>query len=155
MFATKMKLTVALALTAAASAVAIGFVVAAAPGQQPKPARVRQQTSAEAPKLAAKLSASGRVIDSDGKPIAAARVILREWSEYRARGMPQPETEKLMEGSEINDILTEIKTDLAGRFRIQGRARAGVLESRRGGPERVSLGHRRPALKATAWPGCR
>jgi RNA polymerase sigma factor (sigma-70 family) len=128
MFATKMKIAAAVMFTALTSAVAIGWAVAAAPSGNVKSGPMLAAVTANsdepkakiaAPKLAARLSASGTVVDLNGNPVAAARVILREWSEFRVRGMPQPEIEKLLRGKEINDILMEIKTDEAGRFRFQ------------------------------------
>jgi uncharacterized GH25 family protein len=59
------------------------------------------------------------VIDEQGQPIAGARVILREWSEYRTRGMPEETMHKLIQGDGLNDILAETLTDAAGRFRFQ------------------------------------
>ena len=128
MFATKLKLASAATLTAVASAVLIGFAVASAPGQKPAPAHVaaalpgnggQPKVAPEAPRLAARLSASGRVVDPSGKPINGARVILREWSEFRIRGMPRQQIEKIIKGDDINDTLMETKTDEAGRFRFQ------------------------------------
>jgi RNA polymerase sigma factor (sigma-70 family) len=128
MFATKMKLAAAATLTALTSVVVIGLAVAAGPSRKvetgPLVAAVTEtsdepRVKAADPRLATRISASGTVVDSNGKPVAAARVILREWSEYRVRGMPQPEIEKLLQGAEINDVLLEIKSDEAGRFRFQ------------------------------------
>ena len=128
MIATNLKLAIAATLTAGISAAMIGFVIAAAPGRKPDAGPLaagvagngdEPKVQAEAPRLAAKLSASGTVVDSNGKPISGARVILREWSEFRIRGMPQKQIEKIIKGAEINDILMESKTDEAGRFRFQ------------------------------------
>ena len=107
MLATKIKLAVAASLTAGVSAALVGFVIAAAPSRTPDAgsgataiARTSDAPNVQAgsPRLAAKLSASGTVVDSSGKPIMGARVILREWSEFRIQGMPQQETEKLLRG---------------------------------------------------------
>ena len=77
MIATKLKLAVAATLTAVASAVLIGFVIAAAASQKPDAGSRRcrdvagngdePKVQAEAPRLAAKLSASGTVVDSNGQ----------------------------------------------------------------------------------------
>ena len=69
--------------------------------------------------MAAKLSAAGTVVDEAGRPVAGVRVILRQWSEYRVRGMASRELEKLPRGNEeIRDTLMETTTDDAGRFRF-------------------------------------
>ena len=128
MIATKLKLAVAATLTAVGSAALIGYAIGAAPGLRsevrPVVAAIARNVDepkgqAEAPRLAAKLSASGTVVDSNGKPVARARVILREWSEFRIRGMTRQQTEKIVKGEEINDTLMETKTDEAGRFQFQ------------------------------------
>jgi protocatechuate 3,4-dioxygenase beta subunit len=128
MVATKLKLTVTALATVAASAGLIGFVIAAAPRPKPERGPVivaiargpdEPKAKADEPRLAAKLSASGTVVDSDGKPISGARVILREWSEFRIRGMPQQQVERIIKGEGINDTLLETRTDAAGRFRFQ------------------------------------
>jgi protocatechuate 3,4-dioxygenase beta subunit len=70
---------------------------------------------------AAMLSASGTVVDAAGKPVAGARVILREWSVYRVRGRTPKETEGLISGAdEIADTLAETTTDALGQFRFEG-----------------------------------
>ena len=154
MFATKMKLVVVGALTVAASVVAIGFVVAAAPGQQPKPALVRQQMSAEAPKLAAKLSASGRVIDSDGKPIAAA-------GDFSANGQYFA-SEECLRGSPRGSCEAKLSTTSCPRSRLTNRAdfnsrtcprRLSQKSPRRAGASFPGISS--PSLKVTASPGCR
>ena len=128
MLATKLRMAVAATLAAGASTVLLGVVIAAVPSRKgevsPLPGVVTRngdepKVHADAPRLAAKLSASGIVIDSSGRPIHGARVILREWSESRVQGMPPLETEKLVRGEALNDTLLEIKTDEAGRFRFQ------------------------------------
>ena len=68
--------------------------------------------------LAAKLSASGTVVDAEGRPVAGATVILREWSAYRVWGVKQEATERLIRGEEVPDVLAETKTDDEGRFQF-------------------------------------
>jgi RNA polymerase sigma factor (sigma-70 family) len=128
MFATKLKLALGVPLAAVASAVLMGFVLAATANQKTEtapaspaalPARDQPKGKAEASALAAKLSATGTVVDEAGRPIARARVILREWSVYRVRGMSQQANEKLARGEEeIRDTLAETTTDDAGRFQF-------------------------------------
>jgi RNA polymerase sigma factor (sigma-70 family) len=127
MLAAKLKLTSTAILTAGASAVLLAFLVVAASSRDVEPgailagqgAQPKTKANAEIAGVAARISASGMVVDSNSKPIAAARVILREWSEFRVRGMSREENEKLLRGGEINDVLAETRTDDAGRFRFQ------------------------------------
>jgi protocatechuate 3,4-dioxygenase beta subunit len=80
----------------------------------------RKEVKQAAP-AAATLSASGTVADGAGKPLAGARVILREWSVYRVRGRTPRETEGLISGAEeIADTLAETTTDAEGRFHFEG-----------------------------------
>ncbi len=69
---------------------------------------------------AATLSASGTVVDADGKPVAGATVIFREWSVFRVRGMGTNEVEKLLRGEELPDKLATTTTDAEGRFHFEG-----------------------------------
>jgi RNA polymerase sigma factor (sigma-70 family) len=121
--ATKFTLALAIPLAAGAVAIAMGFALAGAANQQrasatPAPARSLPQGKSKmpAPDAATTLSAVGKVVDEQGQPIAGARVILREWSEFRVRGMPPAQREKLFRGDGLNDILAEHLTDAAGRF---------------------------------------
>ena len=128
MLATKIKLaTGAVILAAGASAVLIGVVLGGGPGRTPEAgplvAAVSQRSdqpkiAADAPAPVAPLSAQGTVVDSNGQPIAGARVILREWSVYRMSEMPQEQSQKIIKGQGINDTLAETRTDQAGRFRF-------------------------------------
>ena len=115
-------------LAMVASTVLVGFVLDRAAAQKADvapviaiaiPSRHQTKGAAEPTNLAAKLSAAGTVVDEAGRPIAGTRVILREWSEYRVRGMASKELEKLPRGKEeIRDTLMETTTDDAGRFRF-------------------------------------
>ena len=127
MLATKLKLAAGIPLAAGAAAILVGFVLTGAANQKVSltptiaaaiPARDEPKGQAEAPNPAARLSATGTVVDELGRPIANARVILREWSEFRVRGRPPAEMEKLIRGAGVNDILAETSTDAAGRFRF-------------------------------------
>ena len=68
---------------------------------------------------AIKLTAVGRVVAAEGRPVAGANVFVREWTRERATGIKQEESEKLYRGQEIPDILASGKTDQEGRFRFQ------------------------------------
>jgi beta-lactamase regulating signal transducer with metallopeptidase domain/protocatechuate 3,4-dioxygenase beta subunit len=57
------------------------------------------------------LTVFGRVVDSDGKPVAGATVYLREWSTYRVSSEPY--------NRNLNDILATTKTDAAGTLRFE------------------------------------
>ncbi len=127
MIASKLTLTLGIPLAAGASAAFVGFILAAAPSSKPEaspavPAAAKQrnqpQAKAEPAATPVKLSATGTVTDPAGQPIAGARVILREWSVYRVRGMPPKQTENLFRGEELQDTLMETTTDEAGRFRF-------------------------------------
>jgi protocatechuate 3,4-dioxygenase beta subunit len=58
---------------------------------------------AEAPKL----TVSGKAVDQDGKPVANAKVVLREWSSYRRGENPF---------APIDDVLAATSTDEQGQF---------------------------------------
>jgi RNA polymerase sigma factor (sigma-70 family) len=127
MLATKLKLATGIPGAAALAAILVGFVLTGAANQKviptltlaaAIPARDEPQGQAEAPNPAARLSATGTVVDELGRPITNARVILREWSEFRVRGRPPAEMEELVRGAGVNDILAETSTDAAGRFRF-------------------------------------
>jgi RNA polymerase sigma factor (sigma-70 family) len=66
------------------------------------------------------LTASGRVVDADGTPLAGANVFIREWALQRVRGMPAKEIERLQRGAEIQDILAQTATDEQGGFHFAG-----------------------------------
>jgi RNA polymerase sigma factor (sigma-70 family) len=125
MLAMKLKLVFTAILTASVSAVVLGLLVVAAPSRDVEKGTIvagqggQPKTKLENASLAARLSASGTVVDANNRRIAAARVILREWSEFRVRGMSREENQKLLRGTEINDVLAETRTDDAGRFRFQ------------------------------------
>ncbi|MCX7424273.1 MAG: carboxypeptidase regulatory-like domain-containing protein, partial [Planctomycetia bacterium] len=59
----------------------------------------------------ATLTASGKVVDPAGKPVAGATVYLREWSTYRI----SQDAFKL----DTNDVLATTETDAAGGFRFE------------------------------------
>src|SRR5262249_47129183 len=88
MLAAKLKLACTAILTAGLSAVVLGLLLVAAPSRDLDPGApgvgqgAQPKVKAETAALAARLSASGTVVDANNKPIAAARVILREWSEF-------------------------------------------------------------------------
>jgi RNA polymerase sigma factor (sigma-70 family) len=119
-------------IAAGASSLAVGISLAAVavgsgglPNSKPREARTvalspeapaQPKAAAKEPNLAAKLSAAGTVVDPAGRPIARARVILREWSRFRVMGMGPPETDKLLRGEELRDTLMETTTDDAGKF---------------------------------------
>lgn len=125
MILAKLKLAAAISLTAAATAALVGFALASATGPNaPKDAPAsapldEPEGKPATPALAAKLSASGRVLDAEGKPVAGATVILREWSVYRVRGMSPKQAERLVRGEEVPDILAKTESDPDGRFRFQ------------------------------------
>jgi hypothetical protein len=62
------------------------------------------QTTFQGLPVSAKLSDRGRVVGADGRPVAGAQVIIREWATRRTMGMRQPEVEKLLRGQDIPDI---------------------------------------------------
>ena len=66
-----------------------------------------------------KLSAHGRVVGSDGRPVAGASIFIREWAILRTTGMSPDDAAKLMQGGEIADILARTTTNENGRFRFQ------------------------------------
>lgn len=86
-------------------------------GASPRPQRAANGPAA-APAPLVTLSPSGTVVDADGKPVAGAKVILREWTSSRARGMQPKDVEPLLRGKELPDILAETTTDAAGAFRF-------------------------------------
>ncbi len=126
MIATKLKLAVGIPLAAAgASVVFMALNPAGAPLRHAKatptvaapiPSRDEPKGKTEQPKLAAKLSATGTVVDLQGRPIARARVFLREWAVYRVNGLSAERMAKLVRGEALEDILAETATDAAGRF---------------------------------------
>jgi RNA polymerase sigma factor (sigma-70 family) len=64
-----------------------------------------------------KLSASGQVRDEEGKPIAGARVYLREWTSWRIRRMDAKDIDRVFQrGESLPDVLAEATTDRDGRF---------------------------------------
>jgi RNA polymerase sigma factor (sigma-70 family) len=89
---------------------------AARAGSQAQAASAQPKAGANEPDLATELSASGTVTDLDGRPIARARVILREWSRYRVMGMKSVDIEKFVRGEGLRDTLAETTTDGAGEF---------------------------------------
>ncbi len=81
--------------------------VAIAPGPAPTPSALT-------------LSASGRVVDSAGRPIAGALVLIREWSSQRANEGPWSMEKQavLMRGDPIADILGQTRSDANGQFQL-------------------------------------
>jgi protocatechuate 3,4-dioxygenase beta subunit len=54
------------------------------------------------------VSASGKVVDAAGRPVAGAQIVLREWAYLRATQLPA--------GEEVHDILARTNSDSDGRF---------------------------------------
>ncbi len=154
MIATKLRLAVGIPLATVASTVLVGFVLDRAAAQKADvapviaiaiPSRNQTKGAAEPTTLAAKLSAAGTVVDEAGRPITGARVILREWSEYRVRGMASKELEKLPRGNEeIRDTLMETTTDECRPFSVPRSPRAGLSGIPRRRPKHFPVGCRRP-----------
>ena len=67
-----------------------------------------------------RLSASGRVVDQGGDPVAGARVYIREWVYRRTGTLPPEELAEMERTGELPDILAETATDGEGRFRFEG-----------------------------------
>ncbi|SIO59900.1 RNA polymerase sigma factor, sigma-70 family [Singulisphaera sp. GP187] len=137
MIAFKLKLAAAVSLTAGSFALLIGFALAASQGEEASPKIAPAKQAAETPSankadaspVVVKLSASGKVVDSGGKPIAGATVILREWSLYRAREPRSKEDRTFMEREGLVDSLAETKTDDEGRFRFDDVAAPGFKKT--------------------------
>jgi protocatechuate 3,4-dioxygenase beta subunit len=68
------------------------------------------------------ITVAGQVLDPDGKPVAGARVVLREWAAIRASELAFEE--------KVNDILAEAKSDAEGRFRFDAVASRPFRNSR-------------------------
>jgi RNA polymerase sigma factor (sigma-70 family) len=131
----KLKLGAA-SLLAGAAAMMIGVALAGplgervrAPAQEAAKAQepaVRPQVSSERNnessgnvRQAVKLSANGRVVDAGGRPVAGAKVFIRERAILRTMGSSMDESEKRLRGAEIPDILARTTTDENGRFGFQ------------------------------------
>jgi RNA polymerase sigma factor (sigma-70 family) len=63
-----------------------------------------------------RLSASGRVLDADGNPVAGATVYLRAWAVWQRRDR------------KVEDVLAATTTDAGGRFQFHDVAPRGVQE---------------------------
>ena len=128
MLATKLKLAAGIPLAAGAAAILVGFVLTGASEPEGKPdandrrrdrrSRRSQGASGVRPTRRRGSQPPATWSTNWAGPIANARVILREWSEFRVRGRPPAEMEKLIRGAGVNDILAETSTDAAGRFRF-------------------------------------
>lgn len=57
------------------------------------------------------LTVAGRVVDAEGNPVAAARVVLRDWPEWRYNANSGQ--------SAASDLLAETKTDAEGRYHFE------------------------------------
>lgn len=64
------------------------------------------------------LSASGQVIDADGRPVANARVYIREWVYRRTGRLDEQQSKEMHRTGELPDILATASTDADGRFRL-------------------------------------
>jgi RNA polymerase sigma factor (sigma-70 family) len=120
--------------TLAGSIAAVGALAAstailiAKPAQPTAPAPAPPPTLAQAPVVQKPapgppvmiLTASGRVVDQAGRPIAGATVFVREWSTWRTGWESDEQTAALMRGELIPDVLATTRTDADGRFRIEG-----------------------------------
>jgi hypothetical protein len=133
MWFAKLKLVAGGIVAAGAAVVLIGVALAGplgrrAPEIEPQAAGA-QGPAAQAPiaanpkrdrpqglSVSAKLSARGRVVGADGRPVAGANVTIREWATRRTLGMRRTERENLFRGQEIPDILAHSTTDVKGEF---------------------------------------
>ncbi|HWE40544.1 MAG TPA: sigma-70 family RNA polymerase sigma factor [Isosphaeraceae bacterium] len=91
----------------------------AEPGPQaaPKSTATPPAATAQQEPGARKLSASGQVRDEAGRPIAGAKVYLREWTSWRVRRMNAREIDRIFHrGEAMPDVLAEATTDRDGRF---------------------------------------
>jgi len=66
-----------------------------------------------------KVSASGRVVDTQGRPVANARVFIREWIINRTGLLSRAQQEETHRTGQLPDILAQTKTDADGRFRFE------------------------------------
>ena len=76
------------------------------------PAKAGTTSAAPAEPPPALLTAFGKVIDPAGKPVAGAKVYLREWSTYRISMEPYNR-------ENLNDILATVQTDAQGAYRFE------------------------------------
>jgi RNA polymerase sigma factor (sigma-70 family) len=131
MIALKLKLAAIGTMAAVGSVATIGLALAIPPAGKP-PGKLSVVTVADTPQAEAKptvpaisLSASGRVVDGAGRAIPGARVVLREWSQYRLNELSPKDYEEVMRTREIVDIVAETKSDAGGQFRFQDIAAPG------------------------------
>lgn len=124
--AIRLKVGVAVMISGLAVA-SIGYFGSAFSGPKPrgedtpKPAAIQNEArKPDPPPIVAKLSASGQVVDAAGKPIAGARVYLREWTLRRVSGMANSETRKL-KGYEVSPKNHSINTQ-------NGRSLVGTID---------------------------
>jgi|GEM_PF-1903028 len=75
-----------------------------------------ENDASSAPK---KVSASGRVVDVQGRPIGKARVFLREWASHRGFTAEQLMDDLLRRTQRLPDILAETRTSTNGTFRFE------------------------------------
>jgi RNA polymerase sigma factor (sigma-70 family) len=104
---------------AGVAGIAVAWSSAALPNDAPKTKtapKVERKESVSSPTL---LSAHGKVVDIQGKPIAGATVYLREWTSLRTQGLRMTEYEPLFRGRSLPDVLAQTRTDAGGRFRFE------------------------------------
>jgi beta-lactamase regulating signal transducer with metallopeptidase domain/uncharacterized GH25 family protein len=84
----------------------------AGPEKPVAPTAEKSEPTATGEKPPALLTASGKVLDPNGKPLAGATVYLREWSTYRISSNPA-------KPQDVNDILATVQTDALGTFQFE------------------------------------
>jgi len=94
------------------------------PRQQVKPLAFRgpgekaEAAGNDASNAPRKVSAAGKVVDAQGRPVAKARVFLREWANRRTRNLTIEEVKNLRRAGKVPDILAEAETDANGSFHL-------------------------------------
>jgi hypothetical protein len=116
----KIAFPAALAAMAGAATMAILGHPRAGGGDSPAPATLPVQAAQDPGQDRLRLSASGRVVDQGGDPVAGARVYIREWVYRRTGTLPPEELAEMERTGELPDILAETATDGDGRFRFEG-----------------------------------
>jgi hypothetical protein len=136
MFFAKPKRAASVVVAAGAALALIGVALAGPSGQRPRgiePQSTKVEAAAtQAPgaptaktesdrnaSLGRSVSATGRVVAADGRPVPGAAVFIREWAIQRTTGMRATESEKLRIGAELPDILARTVTDELGQFRFR------------------------------------
>ncbi|WP_435009733.1 sigma-70 family RNA polymerase sigma factor [Tundrisphaera lichenicola] len=126
MIVAKLKYLAIFGLAAVGSAAAVGFTLAGPP-TSPKPAvpavvsAPAQPDSDDAKSDAPgfKLSATGRVVDPEGRPIPGARVILKERAQDRLNELTPERQQAADTAGVIKDTLAETRSDAEGRFQFR------------------------------------